>query len=101
MNKKYVSQKRSPLLITKEKDFFTRIPIALLIIGLMAGAPFIVGLSGAWLTEVITGEPCHEGNCFWMALPWLCMLTFPIAGVCLIVLPLLVIRDSILLFKKK
>lgn len=82
------------LIIRRKRHFFTRLPLLLLGIVLLSLAPLLIGLLGAWFTEWQTGEPCHEGNCSWMVLPWLTIFTLPMGGVLLLVLLVLVLRDA-------
>jgi len=44
-------------------------------------SPLILGLIGSYFTELQTGEPCNESNCFWGAFPWYMFFTIPIAAV--------------------
>ncbi|MFD2586032.1 hypothetical protein ACFSQJ_03775 [Croceitalea marina] len=80
-------------LLIKHKKHLWRIPVGLLIIGLFALSPILIGLIGAYITELNTGKPCHEGNCYWMSMPWYLFITFPIAGVFFLVFLLIVIND--------
>jgi peptidoglycan biosynthesis protein MviN/MurJ (putative lipid II flippase) len=74
-----------PNIIKEKKDIFVRFPIGAVLVILAALSPMIIAMIGAWFTEMITGTPCHEGNCIWMVLPWLCLLTIPGGFVFLIV----------------
>ena len=87
-------------IIQNNKHYLTRLPLCILVILLVGLGPVIVGMGGAWMSEMITGEPCHEGNCSWGALPWLALITMPVAGLGFLVLFVLVARDSLLLMKK-
>ena len=85
----------------KRKHFYTRFPIWLSVIILVGLSPFIVGFIGANLTELTTGEPCHEGNCYWGVIPWVgIFVTLPISAVLLIIYFIIVLVDSIKLKKK-
>ena len=82
------------LIINKRKHLYTRLPIGLLSIIFLALAPIIIGLIGSWITEYTTGKPCHEGNCGWMALPWLSLVTLPAGALGLIGFIVIVVIDS-------
>ncbi|MBK0369405.1 hypothetical protein [Flavobacterium agrisoli] len=64
--------------INKKRDIIL-IPIGLLIIISLGLSPAFMGLTGAWLLKTMTGNSCHEGNCYWMVLPWFCVITLPIS----------------------
>ncbi|MBD0404527.1 hypothetical protein [Flammeovirga sp. EKP202] len=89
------------IIIKTKKDYFRRLPLFLFAVIAGGLSPFLVGISGALLTEAITGQDCHEGNCGWMVLPWACMITIPISAIVFIVLSIIVVIDSISLFKKE
>lgn len=88
------------LIIRKKKHYLTRFPVWLAIIVFCALSPAIIGLVGGWLTEISTGEPCHEGNCTWMVLPWLTVITLPVGGIILIAYLVIILIDSIKLFNE-
>jgi len=89
------------IIINHKKHYLTRLPLWLIFIVFIGLSPIIIGLLGAWVTEIITRQPCHEGNCVWMALPWMIMLSIPIAGFGLIIFLIIILIDSISLTKKK
>jgi ABC-type multidrug transport system fused ATPase/permease subunit len=89
------------LIIKSKKHYLTRFPLWLILIVLFAIFPALVGLLGSWIVETSTGEPCHEGNCIWMVIPWLSLITVPAGGIALIVYLVIVIMDSIQLMKAK
>ena len=80
-------------IIKSKKHLYIRIPIILLSILLFAISPVLISVIGAQITEAMTNEPCHEGNCFWGAFGWLVLLTMPIAGVLFIIFLIIVIND--------
>ncbi len=82
------------LIIKARKHLYTRVPVILILIGLFALSPIFISMLGAWLTELSTGQPCHEGNCSWGAFGWLFLLTFPLAGIIFVVFIIIVIRDT-------
>ena len=88
------------IIISTTRHLYTRIPIFLLLTGLLAFSPILVSIVGAWATELITNEPCHEGNCFWGAFGWLFMLSFPAAAVILLIGILIIGIDTVNLFRK-
>ncbi|MCU0358543.1 MAG: hypothetical protein MUE95_13280 [Cyclobacteriaceae bacterium] len=88
-------------IITQRRHYLTRVPLALLGIVTAGLSPVLIGIAGAWITEQQTGQPCHEGNCGWMVLPWLGMLTLPLAGMALLLFGFIVLRDTITLFNDK
>lgn len=89
-----------PVLIKTKRHFFTRFPLGLLFIFLFSFSPVLIGLIGAWITEYTSGEPCHEGNCGWMVLPWLGMFTLPAGAILFIAFMILVFIDGLQLIKK-
>ncbi len=88
-------------IIKKKRDIYIKIPLGIVLICLLGFSPLLIGAAGAWVTELITNEPCHEGNCFWGAFPWLLLTTIPVAAVLLVVFVFFVIVDTIRLFLKK
>lgn len=72
-------------ILTKKKHCYTRLPLGFAVIVLFALSPSIIGVIGAWFSEMTTGERCHEGNCSWMVIPWLTLLTLPIGGILMII----------------
>lgn len=90
-----------PLIIKENKHYITRFVVGLALIVFFAFAPLIIGGIGAWISEASTGEPCHEGNCAWMVLPWLLIFTLPLGGIGLIIFFTIVIIDTIQLSKKE
>ncbi|MCH4551189.1 hypothetical protein [Aestuariibaculum lutulentum] len=87
-----------PLIIKRKKHLLTRVPFLTFLIVFIGLAPVIIGLIGAWITELNTGEPCHEGNCSWMMLPWLGMFTIPVGFLLFIVFFVIVLIDTIALY---
>jgi hypothetical protein len=85
-------------IITHKRHYLTRVPAGILGIVLVSLSPLLIGIAGAWLTEQQTGEPCHEGNCGWMVLPWFVMITVPLGGMAMLGFLLVILRDSIALF---
>jgi hypothetical protein len=89
------------IIINHKKDYLTRLPLWLIGLVFIGLSPIMIGLLGAWITEITTGQPCHEGNCMWMALPWMAMLSIPIGGIGLIIFLIITLIDSISLLKRK
>lgn len=89
------------VIINHKKHYSTRLPLWLIGIVFVGLSPIIIGLLGAWITEITTGQACHEGNCMWMTLPWLAMLSIPIGGIGLIIFSIIILIDSISLIKRK
>lgn len=89
------------LIIKEKKHYLTRLPIWLVIIVLIGFSPTLIGLLGAWITKLKTGQPCHEGGCEWLTLSWLTIITLPIAGMLLLVLLIIILIDSLNLSKSK
>lgn len=88
------------LRIRSKRHYLTRLPLGIFIILIIAISPFIVGFTGAYFSEMITGEPCHEGNCSWAAVPWFFMITIPVGILLFIIYGITAIVDSYKLFKK-
>ena len=89
------------IIIYKTRQIIPRIVIGLLLILLLAFSPFIISITGAWITELITNEPCHEGNCFWGVVGWLFFITFPLSAILLIIFIIVIIIDILGLKKVK
>ena len=73
------------LIIKNKGHYLTRFPSWLLAKFLVALSPFIIGFTGAFFSELIYNETCHEGNCFWMVIPGLGIITIPIGTILLII----------------
>jgi xanthine/uracil permease len=89
------------LIINNRKHLLTRFPLWFALIVIFGLSPLLIGVFGGWITELSTGEPCHEGNCGWMVLPWLTLFTLPIGGVILLVYMIIILIDTIGLLKEK
>ncbi len=90
------------IILKTKKHYLTRFPLWLSIIIFLALSPFIIGFIGAYLSELITNEPCHEGNCFWGVIPWLgIFITLPIGAIVLIIYIIIIIIDSFKLMKSE
>lgn len=88
------------IILKTKKHYLTRFSLWLGVIIFLALSPFIIGFIGAYLSELITNEPCHEGNCFWGVIPWLgIFITLPIGGIGLIIYLVIIIIDSIKLMR--
>lgn len=88
------------IIVKRKRHYLTRVPIGLFFIGFIALSPIIVGISMARISELTTGIPCNnEGNCAWLVLPWLGMITLPIGLLLLVVFLLIVFIDTLKLSK--
>ncbi|MBV6641127.1 MAG: hypothetical protein KI791_10425, partial [Cyclobacteriaceae bacterium] len=74
------------IIIQKRRHYLTRFILWSVIILLLGFSPVLVGAIGAWISELQTGVPCHEGNCSWMVLGWLTLITWPISAFIVFVL---------------
>jgi MFS family permease len=83
------------ILFKKSRDFYIRLPFGLIIIVLFGFSPIIIAMIGGWASELISGIPCHEGNCAWAAFGWLFFLTIPISIVLLVIFIIILIIDII------
>lgn len=84
------------VIIKKAKHYYTRFPIILISLIFLGILLFIVGSTGAWITEASTGESYNEGNCYWAVIPWIgIFITFPISVILIIILFVIVLVDSI------
>ncbi|AHM59297.1 hypothetical protein D770_05150 [Flammeovirgaceae bacterium 311] len=88
------------IIIKNKKHYYTRFPIWLSLILLFLLSPVLIGFIGAWITELITSEPCHEGNCIWMVLPWLTIITLPVGGIILLIYVVIILLDTVKLMTK-
>lgn len=89
------------IIIKRKKHLLTRFPLWLLVIAFLSFSPLIIGLIGAWYSEWSTGQPCNESNCSWMVLPWLTLISMPLGGLILLAYLIIVLMDSIDLYRKK
>jgi hypothetical protein len=71
-------------IIRKRKDLLTRFPLGLVAIFIFSILPILVAMIGANISEAMTGEPCHEGNCFWGGIGWLFLITMPVGFILLV-----------------
>ena len=88
-------QLRLRFAIERRRHYLTRAPVGLALSLFIGLSPWIIGVLGSWFTERLTGEPCHEGNCGWMVLPWFTFLTLPIGGVLMGVYLLSIFSDTV------
>jgi len=94
--------RRTGVIITERKHLLTRLPLAIILIMIFALSPLLIGISGAWFSELTSGIPCNnEGNCVWLVLPWLGMITFPIGLILFIALLIITMIDFLALVKRK
>lgn len=89
------------LIIKNKRHYLTRLPLWLAIIVLIGFSPTLIGVFGAWVFKLKTGQPCHVGGCEWLTLSWLTIITLPIAGLLLLIFLIIVLIDSINLSKSK
>jgi hypothetical protein len=87
-------------IIKRKQHYFTRFPVWFLAIIFFALSPYLIGVLGSYLTELSTGEPCHEGNCGWMVLPFFTFITLPMGALGLLIFLAIVLQDSIELLNK-
>lgn len=71
--------------IRNKKDLLTRFPLGLVAILILSISPILISMIGANISEAITGEPCHEGNCFWGGIGWLFLITIPVGFIVLVI----------------
>ncbi|WKN45121.1 hypothetical protein [Tunicatimonas pelagia] len=88
------------MIIRSKKDYFIRFPLGLLLIFIIGISPFLIGMIGASIVEYTSGEPCHEGNCYWGALPWLSFFTMPVASLLFIIYLIIVAIDTAKILKR-
>ncbi len=89
-----------PKIIKRKRHFFTVFPVWFIAIIFLGLSPYLLGILGSYLTELSTGEPCHEGNCGWMVLPFFTFITLPMGILGLLVFLAIVLQDSIELLNK-
>ncbi|MCX2745454.1 hypothetical protein OO013_16360 [Mangrovivirga sp. M17] len=89
-----------PVIIKQKKHYLTRLPLWLALVIFIGLSPFIIGFIGAWITEATTNQPCHEGNCEWMVIPWFGFISLPLGAFGLLVLFIISVSDSIALYSK-
>ncbi len=86
------------IILKKRSHIYSRIPGGILIILFISISPLVIGLIGGSISEWLTGNPCHEGNCIWGVLGWLTFWTAPFGALVFIIFVVIVIAD---LFKLK
>ncbi len=89
------------LLIKTKRQLLTRLPLFILVIILFGLSPILTSVIGATVIELLTGQPCHEGNCTFGAIGWLFIVTLPVAMVILLILLIIVILDIIQLSNRE
>lgn len=87
-------------IIKHRKQLLTRFSLWLFLIVILGISPLLIGLTGAYISECLTGEPCHEANCVWMTIPWLTFTSVPISVFVLVIYLLIVGIDIFKLSKK-
>ncbi|WP_304232916.1 hypothetical protein [Jiulongibacter sediminis] len=85
------------LIIKNKRHLMTRLPLWILVILLIGFSPAVIGLLG----EILDSESCRSGDCIWTTVPYFSMFTVPVAFIILVVFLIIVIIDSIRLFKSK
>lgn len=90
------------ILIKQRKHLKTRLlPLTILII-IVAFLPMVIGLGGAFFSELITGKPCsNEGNCGWLGFIWYMMFSIPVAFLLTCALALILVIDYIVYNRTK
>jgi hypothetical protein len=89
-----------PKIIKRKRHYLTRFPIWFVAILFFALSPYLIGVLGSWLTELSTGQPCHEGNCGWMVLPFFTFITLPMGALGLLIFLVIVLQDSLEIWSK-
>ena len=89
-------------LVTSVKDIVIKAPLISIICLFIAFFPIGIAYLGMWVTQLFTGqENFNEGNCGWVALPFLCIATIPVAVFLFAIFMLRVIRETRMnVFKK-
>ncbi len=88
-------------LIRSKRDLLIRVPLGIFGCLFLAASPLIVAYTGAAITELLTGQQClNEGSCFWAAIPWLCLVSFPAAGGLCILFLIKALRQTPDVFRK-
>jgi hypothetical protein len=89
------------IIIKHKKHYLTRLPLWFFVIVFIGLSPIIIGMLGAWISEATTGEPCHEGNCSWMVLPWFGFISIPLGALGLFFYFAIIVYDSVQLSRNK
>ena len=88
------------IILHSKRHYFTRFPFWFGVIVLCGFSPLLIGSAGMWITEMNTGIPCNEGNCYWAIIPWYTLITLPICGLIMIVYLSIIVIDSIELWRE-
>lgn len=86
-------------IVSSKKHIYIRIPLIIIMLLVLAISPILISMAGAWLTELITNEPCHEGNCIWVAFGWLFLVSVPTAILFAIIFLVIIVIDLVKLFR--
>lgn len=73
------------LTFSSKKQFYIRFPLGLVLILIFGVCPILISAVGAELSEMITGQICHEANCFWGGIFWYSFFTIPLALIFLMI----------------
>lgn len=87
-------------MIYNSKKHWWRLVLGFGLIAFFSISPFIIGIIGAYVTELQTGEVCHEANCFWGAFPWYTFFTIPVALVIGFIFSIISIIDIVKVWSK-
>lgn len=91
-----------PILLKERKHVLTRLLPWSLFCLFIALLPFIIGIGGSYVSELITGKPCgNEAQCPWAAFMWLSMFSIPIGMVLFALLVIIAIVDAIMHLTKE
>ena len=87
------------LFIRSKRDYWTRLPLTILVIAILAFTPLLVGVAGGWVNEALTNTPCDEGNCSWAVIPWFTFYSAPLGLLLLLILFIITAIDSVNILK--
>ena len=82
------------ILFSKLRQFVIGIPLGAFAIIVYSVSPFLVGFTGGYITQLITGEECNEGNSIWGVLPWFMFVTLPTGAGLLCLFIIIAIIDA-------
>lgn len=83
------------MVFKNKRDIWIRFPLGMVLIVLFGLSPILVSMLMSNLTELLTGEPCHEGNCIWGGIGWLFLITLPVALILAVVFLIVSIIDIV------
>ena len=65
------------IMFSRPRQFIIGLPLGILAILVYSVSPLLVGFTGGYITQLLTGKECNEANSIWGAIPWYMFVTIP------------------------